>query len=329
MQKLFRQKNLLPVIIAVALFALYLVFLFKSEASYKANFIAYICLFIIAAQGWNILGGYIGEISFGHAVFWGIGAYTVGLPIGYNYKIPPIVLVFVGAFVAAIFAGLISYPLLRVQGFPFLIGTYGLGVVFEKVFIASPKLFATKGVFLPPSLDRYIVYSLIVFVAIAVTLAVYLLTNTDLGLRFKAVRDDSLAAQMVGVNIYRTKATALVLSAFLAGLAGGFYVLYSGFINPVAAFGFDVSISILLGPYIGGIGSVIGTVFGTTVVIWFQEWARSAVAITGGHHLALGLILVTIMMINREGLYPGIRKLIGKLVEKIRQNNLASAESNI
>ncbi len=218
--------------------------------------------------------------------------------------------------VAALFAWLISYPLLRVQGFPFLVGTYGLGIIFQKIFVASPKLFATQGVFVAPVMHRYALYALVVFLAILVTLAVYWITNRDLGLRFKAVRDVPVAAQMVGVNIYRTKTIALVMGAFLCGLAGGFYVLYSGFINPSAAFDFSVSISILLGPYIGGIGTVLGTVFGTTIVIWLQEWARSAVAISGGHHMALGILLVLIMMVSREGLYPGIRKLVLDLLKK-------------
>ena len=129
------------------------------------------------AHGWNLLGGYIGEISFGHAVFWGIGAYTVGLPVGYDLNISPLILVFCGAVVAALFAWLISYPLLRVQGFPFLVGTYGLGIIFQKIFVASPKLFATQGVFVAPVMHRYALYALVVFLAILVTLAVYWITK--------------------------------------------------------------------------------------------------------------------------------------------------------
>jgi branched-chain amino acid transport system permease protein len=117
-----KNKLIVPIVAGLLAFAAYVALLFISDGGYVSNFLVYICLFIIAAHGWNLLGGYVGEISFGHAVFWGIGAYTVGLPIGYDLPIPPLVLVFVGALVAAGFAWLISYPQLRVQGFPFLIG---------------------------------------------------------------------------------------------------------------------------------------------------------------------------------------------------------------
>lgn len=312
-----KKNSLRPAVIAAAVaFVCYMAYLIASDGAYFSNFIVYVCLFIIAAHGWNLLGGYVGEISFGHAVFWGVGAYTVGLPVGYGLPIPPLALVFAGAVVAALLAWLISYPLLRVQGFPFLVGTYGLGVVFQKVFVASPALFATKGIFVSNNLNRFFLHGMIVFFMLLVTVGMKWITDKDLGLRFKAVRDVPAAAEMVGVNIYQTKATALVLGAFLCGLAGGLYVLYSGFINPVTAFDSSVSISILLGPYIGGISTVLGTVFGTSIVICIQEWARSALAFSGGQHMALGVLLVVIMMVSREGLFPGLRKLARRLLGK-------------
>ena len=321
-----KKNKMLPGLIVGAIaIACYTAFAVGTEGGYLSNFLVYICLYIIAAHGWNLLGGYVGEISFGHAVFWGIGAYTVGLPIGYDIDLPPLFLAFAGAFVAAIFALIISYPLLRIQGFPFLVGTYGLGVVFNLIFVASPQLFATSGVFVSHDIDRIVLYIMIFVLMVLVTLGMKWINDRDLGLRFKAVRDVPAAAEMVGVNIYQTKATALVLGAFLCGLAGGMYVLYSGFINPTTAFDSSISISILLGPYIGGVGTVLGTVFGTSIVIYVQEWARSALTITGGQHLVLGIILVVIMMVSREGLFPGLRKLVLKLAGRLKKSKQAAA----
>ncbi len=293
-------------------FILYLVFLSITDAGFTANFIAYICLFVIAGQGWNLLGGYIGEISFGHAVFFGIGAYTVGLPVGYGLDINLLLLVFCGAIVAGLFALIISYPLLRVQGFPFLVGTYGLGIVVKSIVVVSPALFATRGIFLK-SYDKEILYPLIVAITIAVIIFVKWLVEQDIGLKFKAVRDVPVAARMIGINIYKTKATALVISAVLTGLAGGLFALYGSFVNPSACFGENTSIFILLGPYIGGIGTVLGSLFGSTIVIILQELARSLIKVNGGHYMLMGLLLITVMMVSKEGIYPGLVKLMGKV----------------
>lgn len=299
-------------LIAAVVFMLSLLILFVTDAGFIANFIAYMCLFIIAGHGWNLLGGYVGEISFGHAVFFGLGAYTVGLPIGYGYNFPVLLTVLVGGVVAALFALIISVPLLRVKGFPFLVGTYGLGFVILTIFINTPQLFATRGIFIP-SFNSDLLYALIYLVAIVTTLFIGWLVEQSIGLQFKAVRDVPVAAQMIGINIYKTKATALVIGAFLVGISGGLFAVYSSFVNPHSSFGFGTSLAILLGPYIGGVGTILGPVLGGAIVIILQEYTRSLITISGGHHLALGLLLVVVMMTNKEGVYPAIIKLVNKL----------------
>ncbi len=311
-------------VVGLLLFVAYLLYLFLGDNLFTANFLVYICLFVIAGQGWNLLGGYIGEISFGHAVFFGIGAYAVGLPVGYkmvdlqkNVPLQLYALVLVGAVVAALFALLISYPLLRVRGFPFLIGTFGLGIVFHSVVVATPALFATKGIFIP-HVDSNVLFPIIVAVTILTAIFIQWLVHQNLGLRFRAVRDVPEAAEMVGINLYRTKATALVIGAFLTALAGGFFALYSSFVNPEAGFSTNTSTSILLGPYLGGVGTVLGPVVGGFLVIMIQEFSRSTIPVNGGHYLVLGVLLIVIMMTSKEGIYPGLKRLALKLVGKLR-----------
>ncbi len=311
------------IIIGSIIFIIFLVILFLTEAGFMVNFITYICLFLIAGQGWNLLGGYIGEISFGHAVFFGIGAYCVGLPIGYGHNVPLFLLVILGGVVSAAFAYIISFPLLRIKGFPFLIGTFGLGIVFERVFVSTPALFATKGIFIPP-VNRYLLYSIIVLVTILTVLLTKKLVQGDLGLKFKAVRDSSVAAEMVGVNIFNAKMLALVIGAFYVGISGALFALYSGFVHPLTSFSVDTSLAILLGSYIGGVGTVLGPVIGGTLVILIQEFSRAFIPITGGHHLVLGLMLVIIMLSAREGLYPTIKnKIIEKRINKRRPKEMS------
>lgn len=292
-------------LIGVIIFAVFLVLLIGSDAGFMTNFIAYICLFLIAGQGWNLLGGYIGEISFGHAMFYGIGAYTVGLPIGYGLDIPLFILVILGGIISAGFAYLISYPLLRIKGFPFLIGTFGLGIVFERIFVSTPALFATKGIFVP-AINRFFLYSIIVVVTIFTIIFTKWLVTGDIGLKFKAVRDSDIAAEMVGVNIFQAKRQALVIGAFYVGIAGALFALYSSFVHPLTAFSTSTSLSFLLGAYIGGVGTVMGPVIGGAIAILIQEFSRAYIPFSGGHHLVLGIMLAAIMLVAREGLYPFI-----------------------
>lgn len=302
------QKDIIIGLIALAIF---LVVLFVTKAGFIMNFVTFICLFLIAGQGWNLLGGYIGEISFGHAIFFGIGSYTVGLPIGYKLGLPIWLTVILAPIVAAAFAYVISYPLLRIKGFPFLIGTYGLGIVFEKVFISTPALFATRGIFVPP-VNKYLLYILIAVITIVIIVLTEWLVNQDIGLSFKAVRDAEIAASMVGINSFVVKRRALVIGAAYGGIAGALYALYSSFVHPITSFSVDTSLAILLGAYIGGAGTVLGPVIGGALVIIIQELSRAYVPISGGHHLIIGLVLVLVMLLAREGIYPTILKAIEK-----------------
>lgn len=292
-------------------FFIFLAIIFINRAGFISNFIVFAFLFIIAGEGWNLLGGYIGEISFGHAVFFGIGSYCVGLPIGYDIGIPLPILVIVGGVVSGIIAFILSYPLLRMRGFPFLIATFGLGIVFLRVFHISDVLFATRGIFIPV-VNNYILYAAIGAVTIASIVGTRWLVSTNLGLSFKAVRDSTEAAQMVGVNIFRTKMIAFVIGAFMTGIAGGLFALYRSFIHPLTCFSMTISLTILLGPYIGGIGTVLGTAIGAFVVVAIEEVTRGL--FVSGHHLFLGMILIIIMLSMREGIYPVLKKLFSRLI---------------
>lgn len=291
-------------------FVLFLAILFGNRAGFLSNFIVYTFLFIIAGEGWNLLGGYIGEISFGHAVFFGVGAYTVGLPIGYGYEPPLALLVILGGIVSALLAWILSFPLLRMRGFPFLIATFGLGVIFQKVFHISKFLFSTRGIFMP-TVNTYLLYAVIGGVGILSVIFTKWLVSQNIGLSFRAIRDAPEAAQMAGVNIFRTKMTAFVIGAFMTGIAGALFALYRSYVQPVTCFSMAISLTILLGPYIGGIGTVMGAAIGAFVVLGLEEVSRDI--FVHGHHLFLGVILIVIMMTMREGIWPTVLRLFKKI----------------
>lgn len=319
-----KKKWFIDIIVGLAIFIAYIAYFFGSGQSYFANFIVYICLFIIAGEGWNVLGGYIGEVSFGHAVFFGIGAYTVALANGYHIPIPIPILVVLGALISGLFAWLISYPLLRVKGFSFLIGTFGLGVIFLNVFKSNEKLFANKGIYVS-YVPSEIIYPIIVATTIVIVILLQYLIKSNLGLSFKAVRDVPEAAEMIGINLYHTKTQALVIGAIITGLAGAFYALYQMHITPNATFDTSISNAILLGPYIGGCGSVIGTMIGSAMMIIIQEVARTTITITGGHNLVLGIILIVVMMTMKQGIWNAIVEAAKKLYSGMKSRREVKA----
>lgn len=309
------KKIILSLVAGAILLAAYLAYFHASNQSYLSSFIVYICLFLIAGQGWNLLGGYIGEVSFGHAVFFGIGAYAVALPGGYGISLPIVLLVILGVLAAGLFALLISYPLLRIKGLSFLIGTFGLGVIFLNVFKSSQFLFASKGLFvefIPPD----VLYPTIVLLTILTVIGVAILVKSPLGLSFKAVRDVPEAAEMIGINLYRTKTKALVIGAMITSLAGALYALYEMHITPTATFDTSISNDILLGAYVGGCGTVMGPVIGGAILIIVEETARSLITVSGGHNLVLGIILILVMMLMKQGIWVSICQLTDRVVVK-------------
>lgn len=312
------KKFALGCLVGVLAFIIYQVIYASTGGGYLANIIVYICLFAIAGQGWNLLGGYIGEISFGHAVFFGIGSYTIAICQDLGFEGSPLILLVLGIIISTIFALIISYPLLRIKGFSFLIGTFGLGVIFYNVFKSNSDLGSNQGLYVT-SLDKAFVYSFIVIVTILVSLLVYIIVNNDIGLKFKAVRDASDAAEMIGINIYKTKTIALVIGAGITGLAGGLFALYSMHISPSVCYETTISNDILLGSYIGGCGTVIGPIIGAFTVLGLQEWARNIITVSGGHNLVLGILIIVVMMTAREGIWPGLLKLCKKLKVLIKK----------
>ena len=115
---------------------------------------------------------------------------------------------------------------------------------------------------------------------------------------------------MSGVNIFKTKMTAFVIGAFMTGIAGALFALYRSYVQPVTCFSMAISLTILLGPYIGGIGTVMGAAIGAFVVLGLEEISRDL--FVHGHHLFLGGILIIIMMTMREGIWPTMLRIFSK-----------------
>ena len=134
---------------------------------------------------------------------------------------------------------------------------------------------------------------------------------------------------MIGINLYRTKTKALVIGAMVTGLAGALYALYEMHITPTATFDTAISNDILLGAYVGGCGTVMGPVIGGAILIIVQEAARSMITVSGGHNLVLGLILILVMMLMKQGIWVGICQLTEKMLDRWKESKMQKQSKNL
>jgi len=292
---------------------------------YMANYMA---INVIVAIGLNLLVGYTGQISLGHAGFFAIGAYgTVTLMS--LAQLPFFLALPLAALVAAGFGFLIGFPALRLEGPYLTIATLGFGLTISLV-IGKIGLFGGRNGLHAPELhigswqidtDKDFYFLLI---GLTVFLAVFArnLVKSKIGRAFIAIRDADVAAETMGVNLTYYKTLAFAISAFYTGVAGGMYAFVLRFIEP-ELFNLILSVTFLAYIVIGGLGSIMGSITGACLISWLDlqlrnilsvpylgDWlnalSQSYFSITGVSNIqfiVLGLIIILIMLFEPLGLY--------------------------
>ncbi len=271
-------------------------------SDYTHDIVGLTFMFIAAALAWNWLGGYVGQISFGHAAMFGVGGFvaarlmlTLGLPFWVAW--------IAGGLVAGCYGLLWGHPTLRLRGPYFSIATIGVGEATRLVATYwSSFTGGSSGLSLPIAQGptKYQLYWYGLYLAtIAVALS-YWLRKSRIGLALLAIKEDVEAAADLGVNAARYQDVVLVLSGVMVGVCGGFYASYQAFIDPLDLFSFDRSISFILMGVIGGIGTILGAAAGAVVFVIIQEFLLASYS-----QLYLGLygtLLVLIILFEPLGL---------------------------
>ncbi len=272
-----------------------------------AQVIILIGVYAMLGMGLNVLIGYTGLVSLGHAGFYAIGAYTCALletKLGVNFW-----LALVASGVLTAFIGfLLGLPSLRLSGSYLSIVTLGFCEIVTMILkqwesvtngnygvrnIKQPVFFGIK-------LDMYngglIVLMLVLCLIVGV--ASLAIRNSNAGRAFRAIKDDELAANMMGIHVSRYKIMSFVISAFITGIAGGFYCVTRNYIEP-GSFNFDVSILILSVVIIGGLGTIRGMVFGAAILQLFPQVFRF---LDEWRYVVYGLLLIVMMRFRPQGL---------------------------
>ncbi len=292
---------------------------------YVANYIA---INIIVATGLNLLVGYTGQISLGHAGFFAIGAYgTVILMAKAGF--PFLLALPCAGLIAAAFGFLLGLPALRLEG-PYLsIATLGFGLTITQIIGRIEMFGGREGLHTPDIvIGPWIIntdkefYYILMALTIFLVLAMRNLIKTRVGRAFIAIRDADIAAQTMGVNLVYYKTLAFAVSAFYAGIGGGLYAFVLKFIEP-EIFTLMMSIMFLAMVVVGGLGAIMGSIAGATLLCWLDlklrnildipvlgDWlealSRSWFSITGVSNIqfiVFGSIMVAIMLFEPLGLY--------------------------
>jgi branched-chain amino acid transport system permease protein len=262
------------------------------------NLFFLICLQITLGQSWNILGGFAGQTSLGHAAFFGIGA-LITRTLWLNGQ--PFALAFIlGGLVAVTFAMLIGAPTFRLRGAYFAIGTLGVAEVLRITVSQKIPYVSTMSGALIASYDLTARYHLALGLAIVTTGAAYLLLRSPWSLGVLAVREDEEAAQATGVHVLRHKLLALALSSFFAGLAGGVFAYQQISYYPSAAFSPIWTFDALLITFIGGLGTLAGPVIGAIFFTVVRD--KLAVNWVDFHQVIFGILFILIVLIFPGGL---------------------------
>lgn len=305
-----RPKNLsgwLKLVLPWLLFAILLLLPVSGPGDNIIRLLFLTAVYTTAGLGWNLLGGMTGQVSFGFAVFFGLGAYTTALLMHAGHS--PYFGFIGGAAIAMLASFFIGLPTFRLRGPYFVIATIG---VTEAVRVIMNNLDITGGAsgyrisedkpFNP--LEHY--YTAIIAVALAVLVST-IIANSKFGLALRAIKQDQDAAADLGVNPYTSKLWVHAIAAGLTGIAGGIYARRAGFFYPGDVFAFQTGIYILLMPVIGGIGTVWGPVLGGIIFVIVEE--QISVNFPNFHLLIYGLLLIIIILLEPDGLLGLLRRL--------------------
>lgn len=259
----------------VGLFLLAMILLPLYAPEYLVYVATIICIYSIGAQGQNLLIGYTGQISFGQAGFLAIGAFTFGHMSRLGLPWP---LALLGAgLLAGGFGLLVGFPSLRLKGPYLAIATMGFGIAVYQVFVNSETLSGGRMGLSIQKLTPILGISKITFtyyfnliIAVLFTLLSYNLISSYLGRAFIAIRDNDIAAEVIGVNLMRYKLLSFAVSSFYTGIQGGLWGLFMGYLEP-NMFTFMESITLFVAVIIGGLASVEGAIMGAAFVILIPQ----------------------------------------------------------
>lgn len=286
---------------------------------YMQNVLILTLMYAAVSQSWNILGGYCGQISLGHALYFGVGAYATSV-LFIKYGISPWIGMMIGGVLSALLALALGYPCFRLKGHYFSIATIviaeiGLLVAHNWEYVGgalglqwpfNPDSWAT----LQFARDKIPYFYFALGLLIVTWLVTYAIEESRWGYWWRAVKDNPEAAQSLGVTVFESKMAAAAISAFFTAIAGAFYAAFVSYIDPESVMAFRFSLLFALPAVLGGIGTLWGPFVGAAILIPITELTRSYAG-GGGSGLDLiiyGALIMLIALLKPEGILSLFRR---------------------
>lgn len=315
------------------------------------NVIIYILIYAMVGEAWNLITGFTGQTSFGHAAYFGIGAYTSTIMLEY-FHITPWIGMLVGGLIAAALAFVINFKMFKLKGHYFSIATLCVAEILKTIFSKWSWVGAGDGIALTPitalipgssnsavgklawlSLDvrnrlPFLFTTLAVFAIIFVICV--LLENSKIGFYWKAIRESHEVAESIGINPRNYKLLAMCLSAFIAAIGGTFFAQFFKYIDAVTVFPMSVSMIFVLVTVLGGIGNVYGPIIGSVIYYSLELLMRRLTGASGSglDQIVFGALIVLVTCFEPKGIMGLLEKVKLRLGRKEGKGGEAGNGSN-
>lgn len=297
-----------------------------------------VCMYAMLGQAWNILGGYAGQVSVGHAVFFAIGAYTSTILL-MNYGVSPWLGMLAGGVIAVAVSFVVGWPCFKAKSYYFLMATVGVAEIVRTIFVNWEWIGGAQGLFVPFLPESFAMmefhgsklpYYYIILGGMALTVFVtWRIERSRFGYYLRTIKENEDAAEALGIDVVRYKFIALAVSAFFTALAGTFYAQYVMFIDPYSMMSLMVSVQISLIGILGGVGTLWGPVLGAAVLIPVSEFIRIWLGGSGKgiHLIAYGAAIMLISVYQPNGLMGWVaemKELAGRKLAGRRADDAAA-----
>jgi branched-chain amino acid transport system permease protein len=295
-----------------------------SDDAYLLRIVAMTCVFAIYAASWDLLAGYAGQVSFGHALFFGAGAYSSALA-SLELGMPPWLGILLGGAVASAAGALVGYLCLRLRGSYLSLATLAFPLIALGILFAFPErsggelgLSGVRSIFASRTANYY----LIAITMLALVYALWAIADSRFGLLLHAIRDDEVAARASGIDTPRYKLAAFAISASAAGIAGA---LYAHFMRGAGPSTLDVGLSFqaVIWGIFGGVATIYGPVVAVFVLYPLTEWLGSFTAFGEMRLLIFALIVLVVLLFMPQGLTPWVRDRIETPCPRCKERSAA------